>query len=737
MAVNIKMGVDMSGFKSGIADANAQLKTFDAQLKFAETAMKQAGNAEQGLITKTNALEGKLKTQKQMLQQYTQQLERMREAGVDPLSRDYQKLQAAMLNTRTSMMETEAALNGLSDSQVQAATTADKLTNSMNGLNKKVSLEMVTSAITSITRGLERAAQKAVDLGQKLWDTIMDSAKRADDTATMAEMFGIDLQQFKKMQALVGNGMDTTVDQMLNAQDRLKRGIGNSTKATMDTLRELKLLIPTGINILGKEKFVTDDTVDLFFRAGQAILAMGEAYDKEAAASALFGESWKELKPLFDTYKTVEEYNEAVKNVTVSSEDSTRNLAELNDAVAKLETTWTSLKDEILGAIAPALEGAANALTGLLEKVLEYLNKPEGQKALEDMGKAVEGLFEDLGKIDPEKVVENFASLFNGVVNSFEWLKNNWGDVKTALAGIAGGFALLKISTLALNIKKVVDGLGDLFGGGGGGSPTTTGTDGGGGGLTSLLAGSSVIQKIGSAATSLSMADPTGLTAFLPQALADNTEFGWRLTHGSTLGEAAEASWNTIKASAKEGMGNFGKYFTEDLPNAFWGAMGFKNAGEAAEAFSGVMNQTGKNIQTAGEWTFGDEMTAEEAMALINAGESVPIKIDPIAPEDAAGEISSEIGEVPITLVIRDIEGSELEELLGPGHANGLSYVPNNGLYLLHKGEQVVSAREVASRSYSSNLYVESMYMNNGTDAEGLASAMAAAQRRTMSGYGS
>ena len=46
-------------------------------------------------------------------------------------------------------------------------------------------------------------------------------------------------------------------------------------------------------------------------------------------------------------------------------------------------------------------------------------------------------------------------------------------------------------------------------------------------------------------------------------------------------------------------------------------------------------------------------------------------------------------------------------------------------------------AREVASRNYSSNLYVESMYMNNGTDAAGLAAAMAAAQRRTMSGYGS
>ena len=74
-----------------------------------------------------------------------------------------------------------------------------------------------------------------------------------------------------------------------------------------------------------------------------------------------------------------------------------------------------------------------------------------------------------------------------------------------------------------------------------------------------------------------------------------------------------------------------------------------------------------------------------------------------------------------------------------PGRANGMPFVPFDGYpALLHKGERVVPAREVSNtRNFSSNLYVESMYMNNGQDADGLAAAMAAAQRRTMSGYGS
>ena len=110
MAANLKLGVDLTSFKQGINDAKAQLKSFDAQIKFAETSFKKTGDAEAAMSTKTDALTNKLKTQKQMIQQYDKMLQALRQSGIDPASESYQKMQAAMLNVQSAANETEIAL---------------------------------------------------------------------------------------------------------------------------------------------------------------------------------------------------------------------------------------------------------------------------------------------------------------------------------------------------------------------------------------------------------------------------------------------------------------------------------------------------------------------------------------------------------------------------------------------------------------------------------------------------
>ena len=71
-------------------------------------------------------------------------------------------------------------------------------------------------------------------------------------------------------------------------------------------------------------------------------------------------------------------------------------------------------------------------------------------------------------------------------------------------------------------------------------------------------------------------------------------------------------------------------------------------------------------------------------------------------------------------------------------HANGLPWVPYDGyIARLHQGERIVPADR--NRSYTANSYlnVQSMYMNNGTDVQALAEAMAAETARMQRGFGS
>lgn len=699
--VSVNMGVSgIAQFKQGMSDAQASVKTFDAELKANEKQLRATGDAESFMQAQTTLLNGKLREQQNIAKNAEQAMKQMEQNGVKTTSRAYQEMQRRLIEAQSGMMDTQMELDNLGNKAADATGKTDQLATSLGGLNKKVSLDQVRAGIGSITNAMEQAARKAVELGKALWDEVMDSARWADDTATMAQMYGIDIDTFQRMQKLVTGGLDTTVESMLQAQDKLKKGIGNGNKQVKEYLTELGLMFQTG---KGSEQLITDDTVDLFFRAGQAILAMGDAYDKEAAAQALFGRGWKELVPLFEEYKNIDEYNTALGEQNVVSEQAVKDLAALNDAVAKLEGEFKTLERETIGAMAPGLTAAADALSGLLGNVLKYLDTPKGQKALEDLGTAVEGLFKDLGSIDPAKVVEGFTGVFNSVIEGLKWLEKNQGTVIAAMEAILGGWAVLKVTGGALDVLKIITGIKELASG------------------TVVAQAASGLGNILTTAAGVALkAAPwlAGLVTLLNPSATD----GSGVTENGMVTQAALDFWNNEPGQWQERLNAVGNRYG-DLGTL----MGDERAMNIILDPSISDEEVNKKLQ--------DELGL------------VPIDVEPEVQEGAAGDIAEQIGEVPVPVkfvpVGEPIEGpAYLPRNIGQPwrrHANGIWSVPFDGyMSILDKGERVVPEREVnSSRNFSSNLYVESMYMNNGMDAEGLAAAMAAANRRTMRGFGS
>lgn len=699
MAINAEMSVSGLGeFKSAFSQAQNAVKTLDAQLKQNEAQYKATGDKEAYLIEKQKLLQQQLKLQKSAADTAKDAMKRLDAEGVNPMSRSYQEFAQKAARAETAILETTGALNQLKQGEMEAASGADQLTTSVNGISKKISLDQVIGGIDRITGGLENAAKKAVDLGKQLFDTIMESARWADDTATMAEMYDIPLDRFMRMQQLVAGGLDTSVEAMLVAQSRFNRGVGNETKQVMDYLAELG--VSTREVIGGKYGEVAGpmrDTMEVFWEAGEAILAMSDAYDKEAAAQALFGRGWKELRPLFNSYKSLEEYNAALEGVTVNSEDTVRDLAALNDAVSKLEGSWMILKNELLGTLAPALKDGADAISGLLDSLTEYLKTDEGKKMLEDLGTAVSGLFEDLGKIDPGQVVSGFASVFNTITDGLKWLLQNKGALGDALVGIVTAWAGAKLTGGALQVLQLVNGVKDLDGGGGGGDGTTATTGGGsstsGGGFWAKAANTAALM--GSAASF------------------------YRATEGS------------MKQQLKDFYAQTQGMSVEEQAKLMW----MQTTGMSEAEYNYRMGSDG-----GGEF-FG---TPENP---------VEVTVTPVAEEGSAQSVSDQVGTVDINGIVHitGVDGAPIGvsgnwwggdgTIVRPhrvgNHANGIPWVPTDGyLAVLHAGERVMPARENKQYTYNSNTYFGSVNLHNGLEIDALTESIARNNRRKNSGYG-
>ena len=755
MAVNVKMGVDIGGFKNGIKEGQQILKTLDAEIKVAEAEFKATGNAEQLLANKTKTLTSQMNVQKGIMKNAEQALKQMTDAGIKPTDKAYQQLTQQMLKAQAGMLDAQAALNGLDQSQEQAADSADKLSKSVNSIGQKISLDQVISGINTITTGMENAAKKAVSLGETIWNNIMNSAKWADDTATMALMYGIDIDTFQRMQKLVTNGMDTSVDAILKSQQKLMKGLGSENKDALEYLKLFGLVKESAGGKTGEisREFITEDSLDLMFRAGQAIMEMGNGIEaeakKEAAAQNIFGRSWKELIPLFTQYKTVDEYRKALDGVNVLESDEINQLAELNDKYSELKGNWETLQQEVGAALAPALTGAAEALNGMLSSLLEYLDTPEGKKALEDLGTAVSGLFSDLGKIDPAKVVEGFAGAFNTLVNSITWIKENWEGVKKGIEGILGAFLGMKAVSALLTVAKLIDGMKTLN--------IIKGTEAAGAAGATTSGGMSIMGALGSLGLTGAVATaPVWISKIVADLIPDTSKIG-----NAARVQAAEYTGEDLEKVRK----------WADLQNQLAQVDWINDPAEKIEKITSALAEIGDIQDSDLGRKFWEYLVANDIMAgkseiptdvldsmikqMQGGQDGLPLTVDPVVPDGTAQDISNQVGIVPILGQIRlagmgaaqsgaDVvmAAAGMMGLLGgghvKGHANGLWSVPYDGyLARLHRGERIMPAREVASRNYSSNLYVESMYMNNGTDAAGLAAAMAAAQRRTMSGYGS
>jgi len=664
-------------YKAAMKEAQSSVKTLDQELKRNEAQFKATGDKEQYMSQKSQLLEQKLKSQKTVIQQAQAALKQLQQNGVQPTDAAYQRMQQQLVTAQTAMYNTTAEINNLSGAQQTAASSADQLTASVNGISKKVSLDAVIGGIDKITTGLESAAKKAVQLGETIWNEIMDSAQWADDTATQAMINGMSIDEYQRVKNVADTWGETSVEAIMAARKRVQKNLSDMSDDVKDTLGSLGV---SPYEVMGGKYGETGELRDwesIFWDVGDALLHMEDGYKREEYAQQIFGRKWDELIPMFQMGRDA--YQEALDSQDTVSEDSVQSLAELNDTVTQVQQKFETLKNEVIGQVAPAFTAAADVISQLLGNLNEFLKTEEGQQMLDNLSTTVSGLFEDLATIDPAQVVDGFVGVFNTIVDGLEWLVDNKDSVIGALKGIVIGWAGLKLTGGALQVLQLVNGVKGFS-----------------------LSGTGLVEGGGAAAGA------AGGGHFFSNLLA---------------GAAKAAPWLAGAAVLLTPSG--GDAEESDLYHA-----------------DGTPTRAGRRLGLKGQGLDdGYDLYGKGHLSEIFGEEAFPVTVEPEAAPDAADQIAAQVGTVTIPVRLDTPPGwgggftAGTEAFM---HANGLNFVPWDGYpAILHKGEQIVSAREAASRSFSSNLYVESMYMNNGMDAAGLAQAIAARNQRAMAGFGS
>lgn len=606
------MGIDVSKFKQGINEAKASLKTLDAALKLNETQLKATGDKEVYLANKTATLKAQIEAQGNIVKTTTAALQAMDKAGVNPLSTDYQKLQAQLYQANEAMIESTSSLSQLEAGAEEASESTDKLSDSVGSIGKKLSLDAVIGGIDKITGTMKKAAEMAVNLGKAIWENISDSASWADNVATQATILGMSVEDYQKLQSVFDTIADVTVADWTAARRKIRQAINDPSTDQIDVLAALGISTheSAGAGKFGEVDGIAKDWETVFWEAARELQRRVESGEMSADLAdtwgeALFGKKYSNLLPLIG--KGQEEFNKALENETVVSEEAVEKLAALNDAYVHLQDDFRDLKAEVMSSLAPALEGAANVLDTLLNNLMAYLKTDDGKKALEDLEKAVSGLFEDLGKIDPESVVEGFTGVFNTVVGSLQWLTDNWEGCVNALKWIVGGWAALEVTGGALTIVQLINGINGLTTGGAT-AGAAAGAAWGGAFANAVLAAAPWLAGL------ITLLVPAGGAGNSNDSLFDEktgklTTAGW----ADFYNNANTGSWKATIEHVGELFGDLGRILTDT--NAINAMAAFKTYGDeeslirTLEALGYIRKLTDKELNPETDQTKGTDTT--------------------------------------------------------------------------------------------------------------------------------
>lgn len=479
-------------FKRAINEANTSMKNLGTQLSLASAEFRKDGDAMKLMETRSKALNGQISQQEEIVKALEKAVSDSTKAygensdKTEKWEAELNRAKAKLVNLQSELALNEQGLDRSGKAFDDSSQHAADYQATLQTIGKNVSFETVSRGIDGITGKFENAVKQVWNFAKGLKDAMVDSGKWADDLVTDATKYKMDPEELQRWQ-YASKFVDTEVETIFNARNRLTSRMSKGWKdGDLDMWKVL------GIDLTDAETGTARDKMDVLWEVGETLMHVSDMQergstnlDAEALSMEVFGKSWRDLLPLFTAGR--EEFEKYMAEAPVVANENVQALSKSNDAVDKLESSWEVLKLDFFASIAPTMEEVTNALSGMLNEFNKWIETEEGKQAMSDLSAAIKELFSGVSDIKFKDIIDTVKTAINGIKDALVWLSENKDGVYDALKMIGAGFALLKVSQLAIDIGKVVNGSKDLLGIGKGGG--TGGTPGGGSGGTGDVTG--------------------------------------------------------------------------------------------------------------------------------------------------------------------------------------------------------------------------------------------------------
>lgn len=420
-----KIGIDGEReFRKQITDINSSLKVLGSEMKVVTAEFGKSAQNEEALTKQNEILERQTIELKNKLELQTKALvEQVRATGeADSKSK---QLQIQVNNTKAELAKAEKQIQDNNTALENMANAADDVGDEFEESGRQAANfgDVLKANIIGdvVTKGIEALANGIKKVGKALKDSIVDSAKYADEMNTLAKQTGLStdaLQEYKYMSDLV----DVDLETITGSMSKLIRNMNSARKGTGDAAKAFDTL---GINITTANGELRNNQ-DVFNEVVTALGQIANETERDSIAMAIFGKSAQDLNPLIVAGgEAIAQYAQEAHDMGyVLDTEAINSLNNVNDSFDRLKNAAAGIKNQLGQALAPFIEELA-------QKMQEWV-----------------------ASVNWNEVGNKIRNIADDIRAFFSFVSENGETIIAILAGIAAGFIAFEVTSLIMGVVE-------------------------------------------------------------------------------------------------------------------------------------------------------------------------------------------------------------------------------------------------------------------------------------------